>query len=311
MILKRMTAGLVALILGALPLQAEAPRVVTDIAPVHSLVARVMQGVGTPDLILPPGASPHAYALRPSLARELQQAQVIFWVGEALTPWLEAPLESLATEARKIELIETPGTTHLRFREGATLEEGHAEEAEEEGHEGHYHEGLDPHAWLDPENARAWLRAIAETLAETDPANAAAYRANAEAGRAELAAQSQALSEALHAGEPVRFMVFHDAYQYFEHRFGLTNLGAISDSAAAAPGAARVAELRDELLENGVDCLFAEPQFNTGLARSLSEDAALRVEVIDPLGSGLEAGPALYPAILDGMAQSVLACQGQ
>ncbi|PJE29192.1 zinc transport system substrate-binding protein [Pseudooceanicola antarcticus] len=311
MILTRMAAGLMALALGALPLRAEAPRVVTDIAPVHSLVAQVMQGAGTPDVILPPGASPHGYALRPSLARDLQQAQIVFWIGEALTPWLETPLESLASQAQLIELVEAPGTTQLQFRHGATLEEGDAEAEEHEGHEGHFHEGLDPHAWLDPENARAWLSVIAETLAAADPEHAALYRANAEAARTELAEQSRQLAASLEAAGPVRFMVFHDAYQYFESRFGLKNLGAISDGAASSPGAARVAELRDELLEHGVDCIFAEPQFNTGLARSLSEDAALRVEVIDPLGSALEAGPALYPALLESVARSFLACKGR
>ncbi|MBR9765752.1 MAG: zinc ABC transporter substrate-binding protein [Rhodobacteraceae bacterium] len=309
MIPKRTGAVLATLALSTVPLRAEVPQVVTDIAPVHSLVAQVMTGTGAPALILPPGASPHGYALRPSLARDLQQADVVFWVGEALTPWLEGPLDSLATGAEVIELIEAPSTRQLPFREGADLHEGQDTAETEAGHEGHFHDELDPHAWLDPENARAWLTAIAETLAAADPDHATLYRDNAETARATLTAQEQALAEDLQDGAPLRFMVFHDAYQYFESRFGMKSLGAITDSAASAPGAARIAELRDTLLAEGVECLFAEPQFNGGLARSLSEDAALRVEVIDPLGSQLDAGPALYGQLLEGMAASFRACR--
>ncbi|WP_010137187.1 zinc ABC transporter substrate-binding protein [Oceanicola sp. S124] len=314
MTLKPTGAALAALALSVAPLRAEVPQVVTDIAPVHSLVAQVMGDLADPGLILPPGASPHGYALRPSLAGDLQEADVVFWIGEALTPWLEGPLERLAGGALQVELIEAPGTTQLPYREGATLQEPHAGHAESEtgheaGHEGHFHDELDPHAWLDPENARAWLSVIAKTLAEADPEHATLYRSNADAAREALADQQQALAAAVQFPDPLRFVVFHDGYQYFEHRFGLKSLGAISDSAAASPGAARIAELRDALLDQGIDCIFAEPQFNSGLARSLSEDAALRIEVIDPLGSGLSAGPKLYGQLLDDMARSFSTCR--
>ncbi|WP_118132879.1 zinc ABC transporter substrate-binding protein [Oceanicella sp. SM1341] len=338
---------------------AEVPSVATDIPPVHSLVARVMQGVGTPDLIIRPGASPHDYALRPSEAAALQRADLVFWVGEELTPWLEGPVSELASGAESIQLLETPGTTELAFREGATFEahshgdahEGHEEHAhddheghgheghghddhghEEHGHEehghdahahddhghddhahgedahGHDHHGHDPHAWLDPENARVWLGVIADRLAALDPEHAAAYAANADAGRAELTALEERINASLDGLHDTPFIVFHDAYQYFETRFGLAAAGAISIGDGAAPGAARLAEIRDKVQRLDVRCVFAEPQFNPGLVETVLQDTEAKAGVLDPLGAKLEPGPGLYPALLQEMADGLRAC---
>lgn len=343
MILKELNSAALALAASAGWAAAEVPQVVTDIAPVHSLAAMVMGDLGAPDLVLPPGASPHGYAMRPSAARALQEADLVFWVGEALTPWLARPLTTLPDHGQTVELMELPGVTHLAFRQGAELEvhhlpgqeedhdheeghdhedghdhddghdEDHAEHDDpgvEPGHEGHVHEGLDPHGWLDPENARVWLTGMAEALAAADPENAATYRANAEAARADLAAQSARIAEELAAAAPIRFLVYHDAYQYFENRFDLTSAGAVTDSDATAPSAARVAALRDKVSAAGVDCLFTEPQFGAGLAGSVFEESDGKLVEIDPLGSALSAGPDLYPALLEGMAQSFLTCKG-
>ena len=377
--LKTLNVSLAALIAGTGLAAAETPQVVADIAPVHSLVSMVMGDLGEADLILPPGASPHGYAMRPSSARALQDADLVFWVGEALTPWLERPLSTLPDHGHVVELMELPEVIHLEFREGADLhaahgdaghddhgDEDHGDEdhghdehdhddhghddhghdhddhedhdhgddhaqdehghddhahdddhghddhdhAAEAGHEGHVHDGLDPHGWLDPENARIWLSGIAEALAEADPENAATYRANADAARAALAEQSAHIAADLEAIAPIRFLVYHDAYQYFENRFELTSSGAVSDSDATAPGAARVAELRDKVTEAGVDCLFTEPQFGDGLASSIFEESDGRLVEIDPLGTELTPGADLYPQLLNGMAASFLACKG-
>ena len=190
-----------------------APRVVADIVSIHSLVARVMEGVGEPAYIVPPGASPHSYAMRPSEARALAETDVVFWVDEALAPWFEkAIIDGLATEdAVVVELMEVPGVTVLDFPERGhdhehdehgDSHEGHDEHAEHDGHDehahehdeehgahdehAHEHEGADPHIWLDPRNGQAILAAVAEQLARIEPDNAAAYAANAEAGAAEL-----------------------------------------------------------------------------------------------------------------------------
>jgi zinc transport system substrate-binding protein len=332
---------------------AEAPRVVADIAPVHSLVARVMEEVGEPALLVEPGVSEHDHALRPSEARALEGAEVVVWMGPGLTPWLEGAIGSLAGGAEVVSLMEAEGTLTLPTRDDPLFEahehaegpeEEHAgehghEEAEgdhghehphaaghdhaeahehahedEHGHEearaaedhGHAHGPMDAHAWLDPRNAGAWLGAIAATLAEADPANAEAYRANAEAGRAEMEALEAEIQATIEPFRGTPYLVFHDAYQYFEARFGVPAQGALSIGDASDPGPARLAEIRDAVTERGVACAFAEPQYDPGLLEAVAGD--VETAVIDPLGAGLEPGPGLYPALLRGVAASMLEC---
>ncbi|WP_439155364.1 zinc ABC transporter substrate-binding protein [Yoonia sp.] len=310
---------------------AEVPRVAADIAPVHSLVARVMEGVGTPDLIVSAGASPHEYVLRPSQAAALQDADIVFWTSANLTPWLDGALETLAADASVTELLGVQGTIELPFREGAlfdahaheeTAEEhddhgehdDHADHAEEdhmdEGHadEGHDHGATDPHAWLSPDNAATWLNAIAASLSAADPDNAGAYFANAAAGRAELAALSKEIAQIL---DPVRdrnFIVFHDAYQYFEGAFDFPSSGAISISDAADPSPARIAEIQGRVAEQNVTCVLSEPQFNAKLVTTVMDGSAARTAVLDPLGSDLAPGPQLYPQLIRNLATTLADC---
>lgn len=309
---------------------ADVPRISTDILPVHGLVSRVMEGVGSPDLLVDPGASPHGYALRPSQAAALQDADAVIWVSDGLAPWLEGPLDTLAADAVRLELMEVTGTTTYAFRENAVFDdhdhEAHGHDNHDHAHDdgddhddhdhgdhghddhAHDHSGLDPHAWLDPVNARVWLAAIAETLAEIDPENAGTYRANAEAGRADLAgliADIEARMAPL-SGQP--FVVFHDAYQYFETRFGLSSAGAISLGDASQPSAGRVAEIQQVMAESGAVCVFSEPQFDPGLVATVADGADVRTEVIDPLGQGLEPGADFYSMLIEGVAQSFGAC---
>ena len=298
-----------------------APAVVADIAPVHALAARVMEGVGTPDLLVAPGASPHGYALRPSDARRLQDAGVVFWIGEALTPWLEDAVDTLGAKATVVELMAVEGTTLLPVREGANFEahdhgdddhghghnHGHSH-GHSHGHDAHAHDGTDPHLWLDPMNARVWLGAMAEALAAADPANAAAYRANAAAGQAEIDALVAEIGATLAPVAGRGFIVFHDAYQYFEARFDMPATGSITLSDATAPSAARVAEVRETIVELGALCVFAEPQFEPRLVATVTEGTNARRGVLDPIGASLEPGAALYPALLRGMAASLADC---
>lgn len=372
----RNAVAVAALLAGTGAAWAEVPQVAADIAPVHGLVARVMQGLGEPALVVPPGASPHGYSMRPSEAQALDQADVVFWLGEALTPWLEGPLEELAGDAHRIELLEAAGTTVLPFREGARFEahdhgdheghdahgdhedhadheghddhddhgheehaeghddhgdhddhaaEGHddhdgrdhEEHAEEEGHEGHehhadahghHHEGADPHAWLLPANAQVWLDVIAKELAEHDPDNAAAYRANAEAGKQEIAEAVASISAQLEPFKAKQFIVFHDAYQYFERGFGLNAAGAISISDATKPSPARIAEIRDVVSERNVACVFSEPQFNQGLVATVLDGTGAGTAVLDPLGAKLEPGAGFYPALLQDIGAAIAGC---
>jgi zinc transport system substrate-binding protein len=306
---------------------AEVPAVAADIAPVQGLVARVMQGVGTPELVIQHGASPHQYSLRPSEAAALENADIVFWVGESLTPWMDDTVQTLAGDATVVELLEVPGTVTLPFREGATFEahdHGHEDHGDDHAHEhdhddhahddhahddhGHSHEGVDPHAWLDPENAKLWLDAIAAELSAADPANAATYAANAAAGRAEIDAASAEAAASVAPLKDSGFVVFHDAYQYFEARFGLSAAGAISLSDASEPSPARVAEIQGAVADLGVACVFSEPQFNAGLVATVMDGSPAKTAVLDPLGTTIEPGPDFYPALIRQLSTSMADC---
>lgn len=282
--------------LAPLGAQAEAPRVVADIAPVHSLVARVMEGVGEPALIVPPGASPHDHALRPSEAAALAQADAVIWMGGDLAPWLDRSVGRLAPEALRIALPEVEGTVRLPARDDPLLRVDH----------GHDHGDVDPHGWLDPVNAATWLEAVAEGLAGLDPANAAAYRANAEAGRDELAALEAEVDDALAPFRGTRYAVLHDAFQYFEARFDVPASAAVAFGDAADPGPSRLRAVRDALRSEGVACAFAEPQLDPGLLEVATDGAT--TGVLDPLGAAHEPGPDLYPALIRDLARSLLGC---
>ena len=324
--------GLMATLLTTAAL-ADIPQVATDIAPVHSLAAMVMGDLGAPALIVRPGASPHGYSMRPSEAQALDGADLVIWMGEALTPWLEGPIDTLAADAHKIELMSVEGTILHDYRQGATFDahdddHGHDHEhshdddddhdhgegtghshSHDHGHD-HDHSGVDAHAWLDPVNARLWLGVIAEELSGLDPENAQTYRANAATAQAGLEALESELSTALSTIGDKGFIVFHDAYQYFEHRFGLSAAGAISLSDATPPSAGRISELQAAASEMGAICVFAKPQFNRNVIDAVFAETAT-VGMLDPLGTGIEPGAALYPQVLRNMVAEFTACLGE
>lgn len=310
---------------------AEVPRVLTDILPVHGIAARVMDGVGAPGLLVPPGASPHGYALRPSEARALQEADVVFWVGEDLEPWLEEPIASLPRHATIVELSTLDGLTLLPYREDAEFEDGHdhgqdqdhgsddhaaqddehdhAAAEHDHGHDhDHDHGGMDQHIWLDPQNAIVIAAAMADTLAERDPGNAPLYDANAVAFAEEIAGLEAEVAARLAPVEGKRFVVFHDAYHYFEARFGFEASGSIAFRDASAPSAERIREVREAIAAREVACVFAEPQFNTDLTRTVIEGTGARAGTLDPLGTHLEPGPGFYPALMLDLGDRLAGC---
>lgn len=286
-------------------------RIAATVAPVHSLVAMVTKGIAEPDLIIRPGASPHSYALKPSEALALDQADVVFWIGEGLELWMEKAVTTLAEDAVVVELGEIDGTRHLERREGGLFH--HEADDEEHGHGDHGHEhggDFDPHLWLDPDNALLWLGAIAETLAKLDPANAAAYRANAEAAQTDIETAVAEIDGLLEPARDKAYVVFHDAYHYFERRFHLQPLAAISLSDADRPGPARLIEIRDAIVESHAVCVFAEPQFEPKLIETVVEGTDVRTGTLDPIGAGLQPGADLYPKLLRGLAVSLMDCLG-
>lgn len=301
--------------------------VVASIKPVHSLVAAVMEGVGAPGLIIEGAGSPHNYALKPSQAQMLEQANLVFWIGHEIEAFLEKPLETVGANARSVELIDAHDLIRLDFREGGAfethghddhdkaVEAGHDdhddhdhEKPTEAGHEDHGHGAFDAHVWLDPMNAKAMVHEIAEALIAADPDNAAKYEANAETVSAKLDALIAEIGAELDPVKDKGFIVFHDAYQYFEKRFGVTASGSITVSPEVMPGAERITEIRARVQELGAACVFAEPQFEPRLISTVIEGTKARSGVIDPLGAELENGPDLYFQLIRDMASSIKTC---
>lgn len=277
-----------------------APRVVATILPVHSLVAAVMEGVGTPRLLLPAGASPHSYALLPSDAQVLAQAELIVWVGPDLEPFLQKPLRTLAGQAATIELTTLPDLMLL----GADRQHAHA------GHEAGDHRH-DPHLWLDPANAAAIVEAVQARLGALDPANAAAYRANAARQLERLRALDREIRAVVAPVRSVRFLVFHDAYRYFTERYGLASVGALTLSPDRLPGARAVAAARDRVRSGQVRCVFREPQFEPSLAEAVVRGTGARTGTLDPIGADLPPGPDAYVQLLRNLAHSLHDCLAQ
>ena len=311
-------------------LKAEVPRVVADIAPVHSLVSMVMKGVGEPKLLVPQNVSPHHYAMRPSEAKALQEANLVVYVGHDMSPWMEPLFETVAASADALNLSEVDGVLALPYREGPVFgdddnheghdheEEGHGEneeeghdEHEEEDHDDHAHhdrDGNDPHMWLDPENAKIWLDAIASELGHIDPENADRYSVNAKSAKQQITREMHHIEEHLVAVQDKDFLVFHDAFQYFEKRFGIAATGSISLSDASKPSASRLRELKHLFEEQAINCVLSEPQFSSKLVDNVFGGYKLHIGVVDPIGIDLKLGPALYPALLENIALGIAEC---
>ena len=326
-------------------------KVVASIKPIHSLASYLMDGIAKPDLIVDGYSSPHGFALKPSHAKMLQNADIIFWVGEDLENFLVKPLNSIAKKAEKIELMEIKGLEKLKFRERNIFEghddhgheeeghkeeghddhgheeeghkeeghddhgheeEGHKEEGhddhghDEHGHEGHAHGEYDPHIWLDPVNAKVILNEMVEHLIENDEKNASTYKKNLKKAEKDLDKLLKSVKSDLN--KDFKSIVFHDAYQYFEKRFGVNVLGAFTVNTDVMPGAEQLAEIREIIEHDKVSCIFSEPQFNPDIIKAVAKDMDIQTGVIDPLGATLDPGKDLYFDLIKNMSKSFKGC---
>ncbi|MGC9456075.1 MAG: zinc ABC transporter substrate-binding protein [Halothiobacillaceae bacterium] len=308
-------------LLACLPASAAlgAPSVVATILPVQSLAAAVTEGVTEVELLVPPGQSPHHTALRPSQMRALTSADLVIWVGPNLETAMADVIEALP-QSRRLAFEGNRELTWLPARVGGVRiddsgeEDGQAAPHGHAGHDHHDHEhvhdhrGVDPHVWLAPENAAAMVQAIADRLATVDPEHAPLYRANAERTLARLKALDRDLRKRLEPLADRPFVVFHDAYRYLEHAYGLTVAGVVSVDARNSPGVRRVAELRDRIRALGATCVFSEPQFPPRIVDTLVEGTHARVGVLDPVGADLPRGPDTYFLLLEGLGDSLATC---
>ncbi len=280
-----------------------APRVAVTIKPIHSLAAAILDGVAEPKLLLDGAASPHSYALKPSDAKAIGEADAIVFVSKNLEVFLGKTIETLPANARAIELQRTPGLTLLPVRDPGE---------DSEDHDGHHHAegGFDVHFWLDPLNAIAMTRDLARQFAEMDPKHAEQYRANALRLEGRLIALDAELKAKLAGLSGKPFIVFHDETQYFEARYGLHGLGAITLSPERAPGAKRLAAVRAKIEDTKAICVFSEPEFPPKLVQMLTAGTKAKRGVLDEVGAAIPAGPDQYFALMRADAGSLAACLG-
>tara|TARA_A100001015_G_scaffold320436_1_gene446787 strand:- start:373 stop:1356 length:984 start_codon:yes stop_codon:yes gene_type:complete len=303
-------------------------KVVTSIKPIHSLAAYVMDGVGKPNVIVDGYNSPHGFSLKPSHAKMIENADLIIWVGEDLEAFLEKPLDSIAKKAKKVELMDLKGIKKLKFREKNIFEghddhghkkdkhddhghkehkkHGHKEDKHDDGHEGHAHGEHDPHIWLDPMNAKVIIKEITNQLVKLDSANSAKYKANSREAISDIDALTNSIKKDLNKNS--RVVVFHDAYQYFENRFGIKVLGALTVNTDVLPGAEQLAEIREVIEHEKVNCIFSEPQFNPSIIKTIAKDTNIKTSVLDPLGATLDKGKGMYSKLLKNMSSSFKGC---
>ena len=285
------------------------PKVVASVVPVQSIVAAVMGDTGSPDLLLQGSMSEHRAVFTPSQIATLGDADLVFIVGHGLEAKLATLGGSDAVNGKSfIQLSDAPGVTKLPVRQGGAWEPDSDEPAPAAASEAEGVLGFDPHIWLDPENAKAMARQVAADLAKADPANGASYAANAQAFAADIDRTSAAIVAELAPVKAKPFIVFHDAYHYFEKRFGLTGVGSISDVSAQAPSAERLSAVRDKIIAAHAACVFREPQFDDKVVQTVIEGTSAREGVLDPLGATLTPGPQAYRQLLQNLAAALKDC---
>ncbi len=317
-------------------------KVIASIKPLHSLVSYVMDGVGTPGILVDGSSSPHTFQLKPSHATMLQEADIVFWIGEDLESFLETPLESIAKNSKHITLMESDEIELLKFREknifgGHDDHDDHGDEHDEHGdehdehadehgdehdeheehadehgdghddhHDGHAHGEHDIHFWLDPEIAKTIVKIVTRELSEIDPANASTYKSNSTKAINEIDQLIMDTKSKINSN--ASYVVFHDAYQYFEKRFGVEVVGALTVNPEVLPGAKQLSEIREVIEHENINCLFSEPQFNPSIAETIASDTGIKSAIIDPLGAELDPGKDLYFDLIGDIASSFESC---
>ena len=291
------------------------PMVVVTIKPLHALVAQVMSGVGAPELLVKGASSPHSYALKPSEGRALHNADLFFRMSETVEAFTIRVVKSLPKRVEVVTLQDTPGLKLLALRTGATFEP-HAHGKETAHGHGHGHakpqsgDAIDGHAWLDPDNAKVIVERIQQALGARYPEHALAFKANAAALAAKLDALASELEGDLKPVADKPYIVFHDAFQYLERRYGLNVVGSISINPEVPPSAKRLTDLRRKIQSLGAVCVFAEPAFDRRLVDNLIEGTSARTGTLDAEGSSLDPGPDLYFTLMRMLAGALKSCLG-
>ena len=300
-------------------------KVVTTIKPLHSLVSSVMEGVGEPSLIIEGTNNPHTFVFKPSHAELLEEADIVFWIGEDLEAFMEKPLDSLASNAKKVAFMDLASIEKLKFREENIFDDhdGHKDDDhddhddhdghddEHEGHDDHDHHGhahgeFDAHIWLDPINAKEMIHEIAHELGDLDPKNKEIYESNANKTLKSLDKLIEDVNSSV--SKDVSYIVFHDAYQYFEKRFGVSSAGALTLNPDVLPGAKQIADVQDLISDKNIKCIFSEPQYNPKIIETLASDMDISTGIMDPLGAYIDKGNSMYFDLIKQISNSINKC---
>ncbi len=288
-------------------------KVVATIKPIHSLVAGVMEGAGTPKLLVTGTASPHTFALQPSGARALHEADVFFRVSPSVEPFTIKIVRSMPGSVKVVTLMHAPGVSVLPLR--SLADDAHGHHDDHHGHDHGHHDDhdhdkndMDGHVWLDPENAKSIVAEIARVLGEAEPSQAAVFQANAKKLTAKIDALSANIASTLKPVAKQPYVVFHDAYQYFERRFGLSQVAAITVSPEVKPGAKRLLEIREAIRHAKPVCAFAEPQFKRSILNAVMEGSGARFGVLDPEAALVKPGVEAYETMLSNLASNMREC---
>ena len=301
-------------------------QVVTSIKPIHSLASLVLDGVAKPQLIVDGNNSPHNFSLKPSHAKMLQKADVIFWVNKDLESFLVKPLKNISKNAKKIELINSNGIKKLKFREknifenhhdhgkkkhdhhdhGKKKHDHHDHGKKKHDHHDHAHGEFDPHIWLDPVNAKVIVKEMAKQLILLDKENEKRYRKNLEKAFNRLDELGADIKGTIN--KEARYVVFHDAYQYFENRFNIKTLGALTVNTEVLPGAEQLKKIRKVIKHQKAKCIFSEPQFNPKIINAIAKDTNIKTGILDPLGANLKDNKDLYFKLMKNLSSSIKGC---
>ncbi len=282
-------------------------KVVTSIKPVHSLVSAVMEGVGEPYLIVKSSGSPHTYNMKPSDARAVQGADLVFWIGDGLESFLKRPLRNLTKKQKTVELWKSKGLRILRLREKREWS-AHSHHH----HHGHHHDkhASDMHIWLSPANAKAMVREIALQLSKADEDNRSIYEKNRDKVLNKLDLLSASMRKQLSSYGKIPFIVFHDSYQYLENEFGMSAAGSITLSPEVQLGARHLSRLQKYIKKHKIGCLFSEPQFNARTTSVLANNLGIKTGVLDPMGATIKDGSGLYFQMMENNAKALVTCLG-
>lgn len=289
-------------LVASLTISNAAPKVVVSIKPIHSLVAGIMEDIGEPELLLNGALSPHDYSLKPSQAQSLQDADLVIWVGESLETFLIKPIGNLNSETKALEILEIDGLTLHEYRE---LNEHTEHETDNHEHDEH---NMDPHLWLDISNALKIVNSVAARLTKIDPENKIQYENNASKIATKLNDLKASISLQLQGTSEKNYIVFHDAYQYFEKHFDLAAPTPITIHPEIPLGAARIKEVQSKIAEHGISCLFSEPQFSPTVIKVIAENSDAKISVLDPLGSEIEVGSNHYFEMMSNLASDFSEC---